>query len=122
MGFTDGTIDRVATGVSHEPHVDLEREAVPMRLCDDSPCAINRRAASGRNVESICELWKVDRLERDVLDRKHGFKLSTCGCWAEHHLRSQHQGSGGTFDVQQAEVRMPTTHVDHRGDKLSGVG
>ena len=122
MGFTDGTIDWVVTGVSHEPHsISSERQS-PCVCADDSPCAINRRAASDRNVESLCELWKVDRLERDVLDWKHRFKLSACGCWAEHHLRSQHQGSSGTFDVQQAEVRMPTMHVDHHGDKLSGVG
>ena len=59
----------------------------PTRLNVRGEAAAVPRGRSDVTFGDSVDLWEVDRLERDVLDRKDRFELPACGWRAEHHLR-----------------------------------
>jgi len=58
-------------------------------------------------------------LECDVFEREYRCELPTCRRRTEYHLRSEHQGGGSGFGVQDAEVGVATMHTDHHRDESS---
>ena len=72
-------------------------------------------------LEESIGLPEVNRLERDVLGPKHGFKLSAGGYWTEHQLCSQQQGCSSGFGVKDVQVGMATLQIDHHRHDLPRV-